>query len=83
MFPNSNTLFHPLQVDFDLVLPKQFTFPFYYEPHTLSIKAAEAVQTYLENQTDFNQTDNLLISTSSWLKLKKKSCSYFASRKLC
>ena len=34
-------------------LPKRFTFPFYYEPHPLSILAAQELQEYLENQTDF------------------------------
>lgn len=34
-------------------LPKKFTFPFYYEPHPLSILAAKEVQFYLEEQTDF------------------------------
>ena len=33
--------------------PERFTFPFCYEPHPLSILAAEEVQHYLENQTDF------------------------------
>lgn len=59
MFPNTNTLFHPLEIDSELVLPKQFTFPFYYEPHTLSIKAAKTVQAYLESQTDFNHNFGL------------------------
>ena len=33
--------------------PEKFTFPFFYEPHPLSIKAADEVQAYLLNQTDF------------------------------
>lgn len=34
-------------------IPEKFTFPFYYEPHELSIIAAKDLQHYLENQTDF------------------------------
>lgn len=34
-------------------LPSKFTFPFYYEPHPLSKIAAKEVQSYLEEQTDF------------------------------
>jgi tRNA pseudouridine32 synthase/23S rRNA pseudouridine746 synthase len=34
-------------------LPEKFTFPFYYEPHELSIIAANELQAYLETQTDF------------------------------
>lgn len=36
-----------------LPLPKKFTFPFYYEPHPLSIMAAKELQQYLETQTDW------------------------------
>ena len=37
----------------EIKLPKKFTFPFYYEPHLLAKIAAEEIQSYLENQTDF------------------------------
>ena len=47
------SLFHPLQVETSVELPKQFTFPFYYEPHELSVKAAEEVKSYFNSQTDF------------------------------
>ncbi|MBL7814229.1 MAG: RNA pseudouridine synthase [Saprospiraceae bacterium] len=36
-----------------LSLPKQFTFPFHYQPHPLSILAAKELQAYLENQTEW------------------------------
>lgn len=36
-----------------ITLPNKFTFPFYYEPHPLCIRATNEVQSYLENQTDF------------------------------
>ena len=34
-------------------LPDKFTFPFYYEPHDLSVLAARRLQDYLETQTDW------------------------------
>jgi len=34
-------------------LPKQFTFPFYYEPHPLCRVAAQEIQQYLQKQTDW------------------------------
>ena len=40
-------------------LPKKFTFPFYYQPHSLAIIAAKEVQDYLEKQTDFTHNFGL------------------------
>lgn len=40
-------------------LPDKFTFPFYYEPHPLSILAAKELQAYIENQTDFEHNFGL------------------------
>jgi tRNA pseudouridine32 synthase/23S rRNA pseudouridine746 synthase len=40
-------------------LPEKFTFPFYYEPHPLSILAAKELQAYIENQTDFEHNFGL------------------------
>ena len=34
-------------------VPDKFTFPFYYEPHPLTIVASKELQEYLEKQTDF------------------------------
>lgn len=34
-------------------LPNKFTFPFYYEPHPLAVKACEELQEYLSNQNDW------------------------------
>lgn len=42
-----------------IVLPEKFTFPFFYEPHTLSRIAAKELQTYLEYQTDFDHNFGL------------------------
>jgi tRNA pseudouridine32 synthase/23S rRNA pseudouridine746 synthase len=40
-------------------LPEKFTFPFYYEPHELSIIASSELQEYLETQTDFDHNFGL------------------------
>lgn len=40
-------------------LPEKFTFPFYYEPHELSIIASQELQAYLENQTNFEHNFGL------------------------
>lgn len=40
-------------------LPERFTFPFYYEPHSLAKIAAEELHFYLENQTDFKHNFGL------------------------
>jgi tRNA pseudouridine32 synthase / 23S rRNA pseudouridine746 synthase len=40
-------------------IPEKFTFPFYYEPHKLSIIAAKELQNYLDNQTDFEHNFGL------------------------
>lgn len=46
--------FHFFKSDItDITLPEKFTFPFYYQPHTLAKLAANQLQQYLENQTDF------------------------------
>ncbi|WKK60256.1 pseudouridine synthase [Sphingobacterium sp. BN32] len=40
-------------------LPDAFTYPFFYEPHPLSMLAAEQVQQYLTAQTDFQHNFGL------------------------
>ncbi len=40
-------------------LPEKFTFPFYYEPHTLSSVAAKELQEYLETQSDWQHNFGL------------------------
>jgi tRNA pseudouridine32 synthase/23S rRNA pseudouridine746 synthase len=40
-------------------IPITFTFPFYYEPHSIAILAAEEVQAYLTKQTDFQHNFGL------------------------
>ncbi len=43
----------------EIKLPTKFTFPFYYEPHILCEIAANEVQDYLKNQTDFEHNFGL------------------------
>lgn len=53
-------LFQSFQCDISgIPIPEQFTFPFFYEPHPLSTIAAEALQQYLETQTDFDHNFGL------------------------
>jgi tRNA pseudouridine32 synthase/23S rRNA pseudouridine746 synthase len=53
-------LFQSFQCDISgIPIPELFTFPFYYEPHPLSTIAAEALQQYLETQTDFDHNFGL------------------------
>ncbi|MCO6147021.1 RluA family pseudouridine synthase [Flavobacterium sp. NRK1] len=44
----------------DITLPERFTFPFYYEPHPLTIVAANELQHYLETQTDLDHNFGLI-----------------------
>ncbi|WP_282135997.1 RluA family pseudouridine synthase [Seonamhaeicola maritimus] len=54
-----DSLFHSLPVNSSIELPEKFTFPFYYEPHDLSVLAASSLQGYLESQTDFQHNFGL------------------------
>ncbi|WP_274475611.1 RluA family pseudouridine synthase [Mangrovimonas aestuarii] len=53
------SLFHPFANTSEVTLPERFTFPFYYEPHALSMQAAEDLQAYLETQTEFEHNFGL------------------------
>ena len=54
------TIFQPFKINISgISLPEKFTFPFYYEPHELSIIAATELQSYLETQTDFEHNFGL------------------------
>ncbi len=51
---NIPTFFHAFKQDVSLLdRPDRFTFPFCYDPHPLSVVAAEELQDYLLQQTDF------------------------------
>lgn len=55
-----NLFFQKFQQDISGIdLPGKFTFPFYYNPHELSIIAAQELQNYLETQTDFEHNFGL------------------------
>ncbi|WP_178988121.1 RluA family pseudouridine synthase [Winogradskyella schleiferi] len=58
MFRTENGCFHPIECRSEK-LPKQFTFPFYYTPHPLCIKAADEIKSYLSTQTDFDHNFGL------------------------
>ncbi|VXB99878.1 RNA pseudouridine synthase [Flavobacterium sp. 9AF] len=52
--------FQPFKTNISgISLPAKFTFPFYYEPHELSILAAKELQEYLTSQTDFEHNFGL------------------------
>ncbi|MCL7986911.1 pseudouridine synthase [Sphingobacterium sp. lm-10] len=51
--------FHPLTAASE-ALPDLFTFPFSYDPHPLSIRAAEQVKAYLQKQQDFSHNFGLV-----------------------
>jgi tRNA pseudouridine32 synthase/23S rRNA pseudouridine746 synthase len=53
------------------MLPKKFTFPFYYEPHILAKIATTELQTYLENQTDFEHNFGLQNTSDTNLAIGK------------
>jgi len=54
------TLFQKFQKSISgIPLPEKFTFPFYYEPHPLSIIAAQELQNYLKSQTNFDHNFGL------------------------
>ncbi|MBA5630615.1 pseudouridine synthase [Moheibacter lacus] len=57
-FKNKITYFKPEQIK-GIPLPEKFTFPFYYEPHTLTQIAAEDLQNYLENEFSENHNFGL------------------------
>ncbi len=53
--------FQPFKTDISgISLPEKFTFPFYYQPHELSLIASKALQDFLESQTDFEHNFGLV-----------------------
>lgn len=54
-------LFQPFSTAISgISLPEKFTFPFYYQPHELSLIASKALQDFLETQTDFEHNFGLV-----------------------
>ena len=41
-------------------LPEKFTFPFYYEPHSLAVIASQELQEYLKTHNDFEHNFGLI-----------------------
>jgi len=57
----SKSIFQPFKTNISgISLPEKFTFPFYYEPHELSIIASTELQAYLETQSDFEHNFGLI-----------------------
>lgn len=49
-------MFHLFQKSIDgIELPKQFTYPFSYEPHPLSVMAADEVRAYISSQNQWSE----------------------------
>ena len=49
-------MFHRFQQNIDgIELPKQFTYPFSYEPHPLSVMAADEVRAYISSQNQWSE----------------------------
>ena len=55
-------------------LPEKFTFPFYYEPHELSILATKDLQHYLETQTNFIHNFGLQEAQEGLVIGKREAC---------
>ena len=54
------TCFTPFNTDVsDIPLPEKFTFPFYYTPHPLAIRASEQLQDYIQNTIQWNHNFGL------------------------
>lgn len=54
MKPHSSNCFIPFKENIqEIPLPEKFTFPFYYEPHPLSVLAAKDLQRHLQEQTEW------------------------------
>lgn len=70
MFKTDNSLFHNLESNTSVDSPKQFTYPFYYTPHSLCVTAADQVKSYLVSQKDFAHNFGL-DKTKKGLKIGK------------
>ena len=55
-----NDFFQSFKTDISgISLPEKFTFPFYYQPHELSVLATQELQDYLSTQTNFDHNFGL------------------------
>ncbi|NRA93558.1 MAG: RNA pseudouridine synthase [Psychroserpens sp.] len=62
MFKTESSYIHSIALKADETLPERFTFPFYYEPHSLCIRASQEIQSYLSSQQDFDHNFGLEVS---------------------
>ena len=51
----TSTLIHPLTAEGECVLPQQFTYPFEYTPHPLSVAACEELKAYISTREDWKE----------------------------
>ncbi|WP_296313179.1 RluA family pseudouridine synthase [Winogradskyella sp. UBA3174] len=70
MFASDGNFFHSIDTENTEILPKAFTYPFYYTPHPLTVKASEELQDYLMSQSEFNHNFGL-DGAKSGLKIGK------------
>lgn len=47
---HSSTQLHPLEIEGEVVLPNQFTYPFQYTPHPLAVIACERLKAYIKSK---------------------------------
>ncbi|MDH4462233.1 MAG: pseudouridine synthase [Flectobacillus sp.] len=67
----TNSLFQPFKSSISgITLPEKFTFPFYYDPHPLSVLAANELQLHLQTQQDFTHNFGLDQEQSGWVSGK-------------
>lgn len=52
-YPNAPCFIYFSGSVIEYALPERFTFPFHYQPHPLSIRAAEELQNYIQQQTEW------------------------------
>lgn len=50
---------HPLSLEGEVVLPRQFTYPFHYTPHPLSLRASHMLQTHLRSHSEWQEEISL------------------------
>ena len=56
IFTDKTIIFNSFQTSIEgIELPEHFTFPFYYDPHTLCVIAAEELHQFIEKQTVWNE----------------------------
>ena len=71
---------HYLNIDSDgIELPSEFTFPFHYTPHPLTVKAAHEVQNYIASRTDWTEELSYMICYSQTVSSASKKQTFLQS----